>query len=137
MQELKIEKLVDLLDSFNKLSEQLFGTISNTSELKLALKEFLTVFNLAKFSIYQKVKLRHTPQIDKSNNFHWKNYKHFLIAGSTGIIVNREFTKGQFVYHVVFDQDSYIHVFTKAKILNDPDQKHVFLIPEDWLISQT
>lgn len=133
MNENKIKKAIEDLESLNKVNYNLFGCVEGYSPIKSILEDALTVFKFAKFNINDRVELIITPDIDKNIRWGWLGFKHFLIKGAVATVIDREFYKGQFVYTVLFDDDSYIEFHTGKKILTQPDKRGCFTINEDWL----
>lgn len=133
MKELKINELLSALSELDVINSKLHGYCNGYSELRAILEHSLTVFELAKFKIDDRVKLIITPEINEKTCRGWIGHKHYLVKGAVATIKDREFYNGKFIYSVIFDDESYLNYKTKEKIMTPPENRQIFMIDESWL----
>lgn len=131
MDESKARSALERFKEFKILASSVLGDGAHIGycEVEKVLEEFLHVFKLAKYSLDQECILNRTPPINSRTNWGWIGHKHFLIQGSKCRVIHRHFVNAKFVYGVEFHEETYI-INNEKKL---PDQKAVFMIPEDWL----
>lgn len=133
MKELKINELLSALSELDVINSKLHGYCNGYSELRAVLEHSLTVFELAKFKVDDRVKLIITPEINEKTRWGWMGHKHYLVEGAVATIKNREFYNGKFTYSVTFDDESYLNYKTQEKIMTPPEDRGFFMIDESWL----
>ena len=85
------------------------------------------------FAIGDRVKLMFTPNIDKENSPGWHGSRHFLVEGSTAIVVSRDADRLRFTFGLKFDDDSWIDNHTGEKTPRALSERGVYTFREEDL----
>jgi NTP pyrophosphatase (non-canonical NTP hydrolase) len=84
------------------------------------------------FKVGDRAKLSKTPDINEKDSWGWMGSKHFLVKGKEGTIESVDFSRDEFMFGFIPDNQTYIPSFTDKteKPINDP---HIFMFSESWL----
>jgi hypothetical protein len=84
------------------------------------------------YEVGDRVQLTKSPPSALEEGSGWYPSRHFLIAGSAGEVRNRGYSDNQFIFDVVFDNESWIG--DKGVVhLMELDHKHTYRISEKCL----
>ena len=99
------------------------------------------------FKVGDRIELASTPKIDKDTRWGWLGSKHYLIEGSPGVVVSRDYYKGRFSFDIKMDLESWVQDWGedrgKWKSVSD---RHTYCFyegtirsstKEEWLIHKT
>lgn len=87
------------------------------------------------FKVGDRVILAKTPNITPEKSWGWMGSKHFLIKGAAGTVRSVSVDRDGFSFQVEFDDESFIHPFTKQ--VTPVTEKHTYHFGEDWLVKAT
>lgn len=62
----------------------------------------------------------------------WRGSRHFLVEGAIATVRGCDWRKGQFVFDLEFDDESWIDREGKVHLIA-PRQRHLFSFGEDWI----
>ena len=93
------------------------------------------LFSFARFKEGDRVVLSKTPVITEEQSPGWRGSKHFLKKGAKGWVTNRDWRADlkSFVYGIQFDDESWIHPYTKKIEPIEQQHKHSFCFRESFI----
>ena len=102
--------------------------------IKRALRQFKTFIKTnAKFQVGDRVELALTPEINAHTAPGWMGSKHFLFEGAKATVTEISFRCNEFRYAVCFDDESWIHTFTKEIHMVEANHKHSYWFDEEQI----
>jgi hypothetical protein len=124
MKELDIVSIIKDVKQLESLSN------GNLHHWIYVLESANTIWERCPFKVGSFVILNRTPEITNDKSWGWLGAKHFLIKGARGVIKDREFYNGKFIFSISFDDDSWIDSYGVKHYHND---KALYLFEESWL----
>jgi hypothetical protein len=118
------EKIKNTISVMNKIDMPKDYDIERISEYIQGL------FSHAKFHIGDRIKMSKTYPINSEDSWGWMPYKHILVEGSKGIVRERDWTNGAFIYSIEFEEKSWVD--SKGEI-HFSDTANIFSLSEKWL----
>lgn len=126
MREDDVEKIIEGIQTLEKLSG------GNLTHWRYVLNNANSLWKRCPYKVGDKVQLNKTPEISFEKSWGWMGGKHFLIEGAVAKVADRQFYDGQFVFGLMFDNETWISP-TDGK-LNLPYSKCIYSFGESWLV---
>ena len=99
------QELKETFDTVKALSKKLAGT--SDWEIDQVTESFQSMFErFCPFQVGQRVELIKSLDIDPNSG--WHHSRHYLVRASPGVVAERGYYKGEFVFQVKFDLESWI-----------------------------
>lgn len=105
----------------------------NLSHWRYVLDNAFSIWKRCPFQVGDMVRLSKTPIINEKTSWGWLGSKHFLVQGAVAKVHGRSFYDGQFVFELLFEDESWID---HNKIIHPvkPEDRGIFSFGESWVI---
>ena len=140
------EYLKDLTTAMTEV-KKVVAALGGDSNYKIerVLESYTALFDRScPHKVGDRVEMSETPVINEHKRWGWSSAKHYLIEGSPGVVVGRDFYKGSFRFDVEMDLESYIPTWNNEEgNWKKSSSRHTYClnesqlrpsVKEEWLI---
>ena len=122
---------VNLAKEFHTSISKRFGGSFDWS-MEQVMESYLSLFDrFSPYRIGDRVKLVKTCDVDECSG--WYNSKHYLVKDSKATVKGRGYSKGEFTFDIMFDNETWID---RGGCERKVSQKHLFGFRESMLVPE-